>query len=34
MSGILFGPLLIALLTTIATIYREHAAPLVRSEEP
>jgi predicted PurR-regulated permease PerM len=33
-SGIVFGPLLIAFLTTVATIYREHVAPGVRSVRP
>jgi predicted PurR-regulated permease PerM len=30
-SGIVFGPLLIAVLTTVSLIYREHVAPAVRA---
>jgi len=34
MSGIVFGPLLIAFLTTLAYLYREHVAPLLAPTPP
>ncbi len=33
-SGIVFGPLLIAFLTTLAYLYRQHVAPLLSTQEP
>ena len=33
LSGIVFGPLLIAFLTTLAYLYREHVAPLLSIKE-